>query len=324
MHKFGTFSIILLTFLGAVLATFSGFKVFDAWDQVEILWESQANPLLMIGHPHLPRYLIAYPGFLLSENIKEIGFSLYLSLFFALNAGLFREISKIVINRRPSVVSYSLLIMIQFFMNGRGVIAWSAWLLCVLCCLRVYNNKSQYLERLLGLAMSSWLASVSTGVFVLVVTTYLTFIIMKIRIYGGVKFSKMTFVLLLSIVVAWLIYEYFAIAVDKNIDFYGGGILGVLGMLEHGLGRIFFQINALNILIITAIYILTLLVSAGIFWRKLSVFDALILTPVIFGMFGFTILTLTLPLLLIRYQIMVVMTIRPKMLYKSSLSRCKL
>lgn len=68
-------------FFAAIVLALAEIKQFTAWSQVIYLWDLDADLVELIKDPHYPRFLIAYPGLLLREELSDFGFSLYISIF---------------------------------------------------------------------------------------------------------------------------------------------------------------------------------------------------------------------------------------------------
>ncbi len=296
--------ILLLSFLGAVLATFSGVKVFESWEQVLILWDGAVNPLLLVGHPHLPRYLVAYPGFLLQELLPVNGFSIYISVFFAINVLLLTKIALLVNQRQPSILIIIGFIGAHLAMNGRGVIAWTSWLICLWVCIKVKKKIASSLSQMGWIVISCWLAAVSTGVFIIVMAALIFLLLKNIFLVNKAKSAKNLLTTLAISPVAFALVDYLILAIEKNMDFYGGGFYGVINMLQHGVGVILIDITPTNLLLIfVAGIIIVFMVILSILGRSLTDLERFIVLPLLGGFFGFTVLTLVIPPLLLRLRL---------------------
>lgn len=304
MRRASPTAVASIVFLAAALASISGIKVFDSWGQVTELWESEINPLLLIGHAHMPRYLVAYPGFLLDERFPGIGFSLYIAVFVAINFVLFRAVALLAIQRKPSLPIYLGFAAIHLAMNGRGAIAWAAWLLCIWICHKISMNIDRPASQLGWVALSCLLAAVSTGVFIVVVVTFLFFILRHPRPAKQVSLTRRVIILCVAVPLGFAVLEYFLLAAEKNIEFYGGGMSGVFNMLGHGLGAVFVEINLLSIVLLWFIACGAIVLAFAVISsrRRFSPLALLILLPAFAGLFGFTVLTLVIPPLLLRLQ----------------------
>lgn len=277
-------------------------KKFSPWDQVSLLWESEANILVLLlsGHPHGPRFAISYPGFFFEQKIPGLGFSLYIFLYCFINFYLFKKILKIFLRKNVTLVSSVVFTSAHLLMNGRGVIAWTAWLLCILVCLSITIRNNSIIKMTILGALSCCLATVSTGVFILVAIAY-AFFVGRIFWGDGISMKKLIIGVPPVLLVASFAIDYFVIAIDKNIEFYGGGFEGMLNMLEHGMGAFF--TNASILILLVAITIATcVLVSLSylILGGKTYVIEKLGLLCFLCGLFGYTVLTLIIPVILIK------------------------
>ncbi|MCP6700049.1 hypothetical protein [Pseudomonas donghuensis] len=285
-----------------LVATFAltGVKTFAAWPQVMELWGQHATPAMLTGHPHLFRYLVAYPGLWLEGNYPGLGFTLYASVFVLLNASLWSGILRKVNLSSPAVITWFIFFAAHFFMNGRGVIAWTAWLLCVSLCLDLSRIATPIRLPVLRGALACFLATVSTGIFIVVLVAITLFLISRWRA-GGIRVRrwKGLFFLVLLMPCIYVFASYFIVAVEKNLDFYGGGIQGVLNMLEHGFGRVFFSAGGLGIILALLALPVGMVVAVAImFGAPIRPTRKLLIIAVGGGLFGFTVLTLAIPLVL--------------------------
>lgn len=295
----------VIAFFAVALATLLDVKVFNAWGQVQELWLSDVNPFLLIEHPHMPRYLVAYPGLVLEEVFPNVGFSLYIAFFFGINLALFRAVALLAIHRQPSLLTYVGFIAFHLVMNGRGVIAWTGWLICVWICLRIYRQWNSPISYFGWAALSFWLAAVSTGVFSVVSVTFALFFMRHyLRSTQPIQFFHKLLAFCLVLPLAYFVIEYFLIAAEKNVEFYGGGVDGFFQMLEHGLGYVFLEFNTFSVLLLFLLaFLVLILLVMMLSGRRISHLETLIAIPFFGGFFGFTTLTLMIPLMLLRVQL---------------------
>lgn len=293
-------------FIFSAVLALSGFKNFSAWPQVLDLWDLDLPLEYLTEHPHFFRYLVVYPGFMLENYFGNYGFSIYLCIFFATNIVLWRLLINKYCGRNPNVIIWILFLGVHLAMNGRGVIAWCAWLICMHVCLDLSDVNRNTLFPIFRIVFSSFLGTVSTGVFVVIVFAILFFVFRWLRAKKKKHNIFLSlFVLFLSIPFFIGIYDYFVAAVSKNVDFYGGGLYGFFGMFQHGLGMIFFFFEDINYAYLS-LWCLALLpvitfLFAFLFVRlrtSWSAFGVLQMIPIAGGLFGFTVLTLAIPLLL--------------------------
>jgi len=99
--------------------------------------------------------------------------------------------------------------------------------------------------------------------------------------------------------IGFLFAEYFFVAIDKNLSYFGGGMQGVINMLEHGMGQVF-SLNRLPDYFWSIIVPLLGLFVLLFFFvhKKIRPTRRLLLVSTVGGFFGYTVLTLSIPLLL--------------------------
>jgi hypothetical protein len=284
-----------------LVATISGAKIYVPWEQVTLLWESGVNISLLVGHPHFFRYLVAYPGFIFEDIYPGIGFSIYIAAFVVVNQILFQGIAKLINSRQPTVTLQSIFFLAHFAMNGRGALAWTGWLVCMLVCLRMASLRSTVSDQLPWIAVSCLLSSVTTGVFIVVVVTLSYFILAQPSTIGRRGLLRSVKAIVLGLPLGLVVSDHFWIAINKNIEYYGGGYEGAVNMLNHGIG-IAFGGQSLPALLLGAALSSGLILGILYFirGRPLNSLERFALVAISGGMFGFTVLTLSIPPLLLR------------------------
>lgn len=291
-------SIWLISFLFGAFLTLSGFKVFEPWGQIVELWGFGYSPLQLVGHPHFFRYIISYPGFFLDSYFQNIGFSLYINLFFAANCLLWHKFVVGYASRAPSFIFWMLFIATHFFMNGRGVIAWTAWLMCIGLCLDLIRSSEHVGFAATRVILSCFMAAVSTGIFSVVVFALMYHIFRRIHNYGvHVRYGDLLGLLVLMFS-TYFIVDYFLFALDKNIEYYGGGVGGMISMLQHGMGAFLLHVNLIGLFVALSGGSVVVYFLFKRFGFSISELNRLRLVCVFGGLFGFTVLTLIIPLLL--------------------------
>jgi hypothetical protein len=303
LKREGSIKAAILMLLFTLSLSALGLKSFSAWPQVQELWESDLPPILFAGHPHFSRFLVTIPGFLLEQSLPDFGFSIYLSIFSACSAGLFNKISHQVKGCSPSLFSWLAFCVIQLLMNGRGTIAWAAWLLCASICLSWATTKIATRSQLTLAAIALFLSTVSTGVFLVTLTASLYFLFSEVKHIEVSRSLKFVALFFLAPPLLYAVTDFAIVAISKNIDYFGGGLAGLAGMLEHGAGRIFYQNSELALfagLLISPV--LPALLLKIFFGKKIAAISALLLTATAGGAFGFTVLTLAIPIFLIAIQ----------------------
>lgn len=290
----------LAAFLFLVAFVFTGVKSFSAWPQVIELWQGGVSLESLIGHPHFFRYIIAYPGLALETRYPGFGFSFYCSLYLIINARLWAEIIWKTGFFKPSLIGWCIFFSAHLAMNGRGVIAWSAWLMCISLCVDLSRLEVDVKWFATRLFLSCFLAAVSTGVFVVALVSIIYFVMIYWRSRGGgLLGAKAVFFCISALPFFYIFIDYFIVAIEKNLDFYGGGMRGVLKMLDHGLGQFVLSIDYFGFLaLIFFIFFFMIVMVIMHLGVKISPIKKLLVISVFGGMFGFTVLTLAIPLLL--------------------------
>jgi hypothetical protein len=293
--RISTLTILLLL----AILTLSGVKEFAAWPQVLELWQAQATPASLASHPHLFRYMVAYPGLLLEEALPGLGFSLYCCVFMVLNASVWSSIVRKTQFASPSYLVWGVFFLVHMFMNGRGVIAWSAWLLCVSLCIDLSRAAVPVKWSMIRGGVACFLGAVSTGVFVIVLFSIVVFLFQRWKA-GGVRLRSIKSLLLLLMLIpcGYVFGSYFFVAVEKNLDYYGGGMEGLFHMLGHGMGKIFLSDDGVIIALVLGLPVGSIAALVLFFAPPIRPLRKLLIISIAGGLFGFTVLTLAIPLIL--------------------------
>ena len=276
---------------------------FNDWDQVSVFWDAGVQPFSIINHKHFLRYLVSYPGFLLQEEIPSIGFSIYLSIFFSINISLFRLLSFEAFKRSVQSWAWMIFAVSQLFMNGRGLVAWTGWLICIYLCLRINKGESMSIGKLSLITISIMFASVTSGVFIVTIFTIFVFILSEYKSFFNTRKKSFFFLILLFMLIAFFYSKYFIAAIEKNISFFGGGIEGLFNMTSHGLGKFFFGSFIGEIAFFALIeFAFLAIVFLKIKRYKINPFQKLFLIALCGGGMGFLTLTLLVPVTILYFM----------------------
>lgn len=296
----------LSVFVGILVLTKLGIKAFSPWSQVTDLWESGNTIKELSGNFHFFRYLVAYPGLYLENIWPGFGFSAYVGLFVAASAMLFRASNLLANSHSPGILAWAIFFSAHAFMNGRGAIGWTAWLLCVYLALRNYDKRGLSgvfnFRTAFIVTSSTFLASVTSGVFLVVLASH--FMLLGRAVWtssipspGSVRlksFLSFAISLVLLVVVLNFAVKYLQSAIEKVIVFFGDAS----GVIHHGIGQVLSEFDP----VVFFSFLMILALTASVFvvlargrahpatWRLLFV-------CLVGGSAGFTALTLIIPVL---------------------------
>jgi hypothetical protein len=280
-----------------------GFYIYRPGVQVVDIMNADPIELLSVSHPHAWRLIVSYPGLIFNNYLNaEFGFGIYTALIGFIAYSLWNNIGKFV-QYPPSNFSLLIFLITCAVMNGRGVFAWFSWLLCVSICLN--KDRIPVLLFVLLMLISLFYSTVSSGVFFVVFATFLiNFILFA---FNSKKTSKVTHKILLSFFgLTALIsqgYGYLSISVAKNFDFYEVDNLdfdSLLVMATHGILSLSYSI----------LLVVTVVISTFFIWgwkikntKRFKDLFSFLISAAMGGIFGFTTLTLLLPVLLLIYAL---------------------
>lgn len=247
--------IICMIYFEVLLIMISfGMVVFEFMPQAKVMLSTNNDILkyFMTGHPHAIRLLIAYPGYLISNFTSielNIAYSYYILMIFCiLYINIFETCSYTI--RYYGFYSYIIiqyiiffvLIVLSFLMNGRIIFAFLGFSMIIKLVLK--NNFLKlsiidYIEIIIGIILttvSSGTMSVVT-IFIILVIAF----IYKNKIMTNLKRNKIYKIMLCICMIPIIILalRYLKFMLVRNINYYGGGLKGLINMMNHGIGRYF-------------------------------------------------------------------------------------
>lgn len=289
-----------------VFAAFAGLKNFQSWSQVEDLFSSYRNPFDTADNFHFYRYLATYPGLLMEEALPGLGFTLFIAGFIFVAAYFLQKIHVRLYGHAPHAVVWAMFLAPYLFMNGRGAIAWAAWIVCIYLVvagkdlLRDPTWRVALVPTVLGILLFS---SVSTGTFIVALCGILLLVVkvfprrLVIPTHAGIlPIVSVLFglVLVLGGLVAAL--RYADAGIVKLLDYYGSAS----NVFEHGIGSVLASVNlpfliaglGLAVLLMTMFVIAVGRRVSGTIWLLLGISAGC-------GLFGYTTLTMVIPVVLL-------------------------
>jgi hypothetical protein len=293
---------------------------FDFLPQVKALLEENSSIFywFSVGHPHAIRFLIAYPGYFISNfyNIGlNAGFSYYcvviftaLYLVIAETIVRIKECKKHFIREVKIITALTPLLILPFIMNGRLIAAYLGFSILILIYVNLFNGKpvlrkiKLFSIGFLGLLLT--MVSSGTMAVALMYVFFLTFLLNYKRIKQKRFMKQAGCVLLLISPIIYKVLMYFWQMVLKNVNFYGGGVGGFFNMLNHGAGRYFYITGPWSIVILI---IAVVLLALNIMVIKKAMLKAYRYIPILAGinislyglLFGFAAGSMMIPPLII-------------------------
>ena len=313
MRRGQTNAIIALVWLAFAAAVALDLKAFTIWEQVLdihaqgwTIWN-----LYEARHAHFLRYLVAYPIFLVADELgasKEVVFNLVcLALVPALVAVL-RRIETVGTPEREAELRTAIyaviLFVVAYFMNGRVLFGLLGYSLLNLAFVRYFWLLRWTWCSLAQVLVGLLLCSVSSGVFA--VAFLFMGLCMVLDAFGPFKAErKVRFRMIISVALAFLMFQEFLIlGIVKNLDFYGGGPTAVWDMLDHGLGRYLFAVDPPLLLLAVPMLLMLGYIGVHVIVQS-TAFNAVVLLAIVSalsgGIYGLSTLSICLvPILLFR------------------------
>lgn len=283
--------------IGYYALVVSGAMRFHLWSQVVTLWTDGASPWIIFESVHGLRYLLVYWIFWLSDTLSlsaNFAFSLVVATVMLITARLIVNTVQMVEAMPPknywllSALVGSTLVGISAFMNGRMSFAILGMSVLVYALISREAGKFD-VPKMLGLLFAAFfLCSVSTGAFLVGVIFLVTWFA-SMLFHGVWRHPLQKQDIMTGACVLILLALPSVVYLNKNIGFFGGGVYGVVMMLQHGAGAIFTRFNALSQFLLQAglmIGIPALSIAIKIHRMRPVVFAVLAAT--IGGLFGYS------------------------------------
>lgn len=239
-----------------------GIVQFSLWNQITDIISYNTDPvsLLLSGHLHALRFAVVFPALwvaLMTGWDQDLIFTAWVGIAILLCSIQVARASSLALVGNESLRRWTLFpsllvfIGISFAMNGRIAFAFAGIACLLVSQLRWHLGIHRKLTGfLLGQLGSLILMSVSTGTFMVGALVILTFALSQpvirdgqyLRRHEAIHFGSALLVIL-------SLYPLLGKSLLKNIDFYGGGFVGLVRMLQHGLGR-FFPTDTVSLLVL--------------------------------------------------------------------------
>ena len=239
--------IINFLFLFYLILTLLGIKEFNVWNQITVLIsEPNFQDLLItlrnmfIGkHAHIFRLILLSPVMLLAHilNMKiNYLFSIVIVILIFIMTKILNNLSqKLIPKKIPSLTIPFILIIITFFLNGRGILSMFGITLILNAyyynLLKLFSLKKFTSHVLLG----CFFCSVSSGTFSVALGSIILFFLGKIiKDFPKIHKNYLKLYLIFFMIFLLLTSEIIKL-INKNLLFYEGSIIK---MIDHGLGSV--------------------------------------------------------------------------------------
>ena len=297
-----------------VMAAAAGLLGFSLWGQILELVGMRATPaeLIASGNVHALRFLVVFPFLWMSVTFglpQDGPFAVGVALAIVGSSWFVARSVTLVLTgetRQLRFVWFPILLLmlgLSLAMNGR--IAFSFLGYAILTHLMVLFQAGRIRSSLpfvLGVFPCLLLLSVSTGTFLVGVGSLAVFALAQPVWRRRGVLERRTVVLFGVILgVLGLLMPIVGQAVTKNIEFYGGGLRGVVRMLQHGAGRVLpDDLLVLGVLTCVGVVMACLALDLAKTRIQSSRLDACLWMAMAFafagGLFGFSTMMVGLPL----------------------------
>lgn len=241
-------------------------------------------------HIHAIRLLVAYPGVVFSKYYDlslNQGYSYYLIIIFSLT---YIYISKSCAEDKEITIFFAfilslIIIALALFMNGRIIFAFLGFSMIIYSTIRqIKYSEIIHFKDLIIVCIGILFTTVSSGCMMLGIVFIIGSLFAKLKrlkIHCSLVY-KLCFSIALILLFPFIkeIVSYLIKMFNKNIVYFGGSVQGVIGLLQHGMGRIVLG-GEYNIYIVLIVIIIILIsnfyILNSIVFKKYNINAVLIL-----------------------------------------------
>ncbi len=228
--------------------------------QLRDMIHSKPFELLFSGHIWGPRFLVSYPSIIISDwsnwNIDS-SFTIYTVILILLLVLINAKIGfffNYIRASSPFLFGFNALIctsLLSLLMNGRLVAAFLGISLILYVQIKKIHDRSNFkIKDVFLFFLGFFLSTVSSGTMMVTLGQIIIVSMLIIKMNG---FSVKRIMLLL-IGLSFVLGPYILKMVNKNLNYYGGGVKGLYYMLAHGLGKIVMS-NSTAVIVIGVLFI---------------------------------------------------------------------
>jgi len=231
-----------ITLIALLLASFNFFKL-EIWSQIEYINSiAELNifdPSLLV---HLPRFLVVFPSYYFGQVLdidENKVFTIYVVLLASLTSLIWIKAQRMLILKARNInYTFILPFILLFFINGRFMFALFGLSLLMMGLIKLKLKLIDGIT-IVQIMISFLYASVSSGTFsVAILFLFITSWRLVLRsLLTGNFFAKFLKILSMILFLTFLFYFFF-LFLQKNLDYYGGGLEGTFNILSHGLGLV--------------------------------------------------------------------------------------
>tara|TARA_Y100001968_G_scaffold119320_1_gene108710 strand:- start:5332 stop:6312 length:981 start_codon:yes stop_codon:yes gene_type:complete len=308
--KFFNYTIYVL-FSIYLIFVLLGIKEFKVWNQIlSVIGQPNLQDFLttitkivLEKHTHIFRLILLSPILFLAYilNIKtNYLFSIIIVILIFIMIKILNDLSqKLTEKKTPSLALTGIMIIISFFLNGRGILA----MFGITLILNAYYHNILHLfsvkKFIFHILLGCFFCTVSSGTFFVALGSILLFFVCKIiKDFPKIHKSYLKLFLIFFIFFILLTSEIIKF-IQKNLLFYEGSIIK---LMKHGIGNVIpLSIILLSIGLIIAISPLLFLIIKKLLKKHLlfQITLPIILSSLCIGIFGFLSLFICFPAILI-------------------------
>ena len=275
------------------LFLFSPFHEFRLWSQVTYLRGNIPNLGNLLIEAHLLRYMLVYPIFVLSDQTGINADKLFSAICFVMLFFTVRCCTKMANycfhkGELYFIIFFALLfLLISAFMNGRIIFAFLGFSYLLLAVQNWEKMNLSNFGLLSRIFPALFLCSVSSGTFL---SCFNGLILWSFVFINRTKRSIFYYILILLFVFSPILKLYLL----KNINFFGGGFVGFVNMLSHGVGKIFLVIGFDSLIFLILIFANLTIIGISLLYydRYHRLYFIFLGSSIASGFFGYSTLSL--------------------------------
>jgi len=280
---------------------------FHLWPQVIVLWEMNADFNELILHPHGMRYLLVYSIFRVADFMGvsyDLIFSLIVPVLVFVTAHyIIKSVSTklLLSNHNQKVLFFTvfmLLVLLSTLMNGRILFAITG--ASILLSILMSWKKIAFFKIVIFFLIALILSSVSSGTVFVSIITFVVFVVYQNFNSGRFSWKNIS-LLCLMMTGTFYIFPLLKVLIMKNVNYFGGGVDGVVNMLGHGVGRVLLKMDLevliLSLLLLLLVFLINLLLLR--YYNKIIIPLLFIVVSTSGGLFGLSTMMMMIPAVMV-------------------------
>ena len=179
-------------------------------------------------------------------------------------------------------------------MNGRMTVSLLGYSIVIFYICKMHVHGLVNIQSLMALILGFTLCGVSSGAIISALSLYLYYMITSTyKLFSTGDFKSYFKNIIILALTFYIFLDILIGMIGKNLNFYGGGFVGFVEMLNHGYGVILYSLSGLQILLIAvSIIVFGLVYMMYYYTGRLSLLASMLIISICCGAFGYSTLAM--------------------------------